>query len=194
MSSPSAIGTIGQEKRENQAFIYLDRHFLSKGLPVPRIFAVADDLSAYLQEDMGEVMLNDVVDNARKSGDFGPITAILEQCMRQLVRFQFDAGEDLKGMTLVREGGLEEQRVLVLERKVLVLVVRRAVNLIGPHLPGFEVVGIVAVLGFGVGIDINLTGIVQLRLVILFAKELVLNRAEMMQQQLHQELIFQVEM
>lgn len=95
MSSPSAIGTIGQEKRENQAFIYLDRHFLSKGLPVPRIFAVADDLSAYLQEDMGEVMLNDVVDNARKSGDFGPITAILEQCMRQLVRFQFDAGEDL---------------------------------------------------------------------------------------------------
>ena len=39
----SVIGAKGTSFEENGAFIYLSRHFTSKGLPVPQILAVSDD-------------------------------------------------------------------------------------------------------------------------------------------------------
>ena len=56
---PTVVGVIGCSKEENDAFIYLARHFRSKGLPVPEIFAVSEDSLAYLQEDLGDRSLFD---------------------------------------------------------------------------------------------------------------------------------------
>lgn len=59
--SGSVIGTIGDEVKENEAFIYLSRHFADKGLPVPEVLAVSDDRKAYLQVDLEGPMLYDLV-------------------------------------------------------------------------------------------------------------------------------------
>ena len=45
------IGVIGTSQEENHAFIYLARHFRSKNLPVPEVYAVSDDELCYLQHN-----------------------------------------------------------------------------------------------------------------------------------------------
>ena len=42
---------------ENRAFIYMARHFASKGLPVPEVLEVSDDEMAYIQTDLGDTLL-----------------------------------------------------------------------------------------------------------------------------------------
>lgn len=53
----SYIRTTGTNKAENEAFIYLCRHFEAKGLPVPHIIAVAEDGMSYTQSDLGDTLL-----------------------------------------------------------------------------------------------------------------------------------------
>ncbi|RRD02417.1 phosphotransferase [Prevotella sp. OH937_COT-195] len=64
----SIIGVVGTSRDENRAFIYLARHFGSRQLPVPRVFAVAEDEMCYLQEDLGSVSLFDVLKGGREAG------------------------------------------------------------------------------------------------------------------------------
>ena len=39
----SVIGVVGTSRDENHAFIYLDRHFMLRQLPVPHVLAVSED-------------------------------------------------------------------------------------------------------------------------------------------------------
>ena len=55
----TVVGINGCSFDENKSFIYLDKHFYSKGLPVPEIVAVSDDGMTYLQEDLGDIQLFD---------------------------------------------------------------------------------------------------------------------------------------
>lgn len=57
----TAIGAIGESVEENDAFIYLARHFERQGLPTPKVLAVSHDRKAYLQEDLGDLSLYDFV-------------------------------------------------------------------------------------------------------------------------------------
>lgn len=90
-----AIGVLGSDVKENRAFVSLDRHFASKGLPVPQVYGVSEDFSAYLQEDLGTVMLSDLVASARETGDFDSLLPLLRDCVRLLALFQFEGGDDL---------------------------------------------------------------------------------------------------
>ena len=56
-SNGSVIGTYGANIKENETFIYFSNHFTKKHLPVANILSVNDDISAYLQEDFGDVSL-----------------------------------------------------------------------------------------------------------------------------------------
>jgi len=53
-TSESVIGTYGANIKENEVFIYFSNHFRKKDLPVAKILAVNDTLTAYLQEDFGD--------------------------------------------------------------------------------------------------------------------------------------------
>ena len=51
-----------------------------KGLPVPRILAEATDQSAYLQDDLGDISLFQLIKQGRESGNFSDEeTNILKQ-------------------------------------------------------------------------------------------------------------------
>lgn len=64
----SYIGVQGTSTEENQAFIYLSRHFAQQQLPVPQVLAVSPDTMCYIQTDLGNRSLFDAIAGGRKSG------------------------------------------------------------------------------------------------------------------------------
>ena len=81
----SLIGVAGTDCKENEAFIYLSRHFYEKGLPVPRVLAVSDDGMCYLESDLGDVSLFAL------KGDEG----VLEKAVRMLARFHYEGSDGM---------------------------------------------------------------------------------------------------
>lgn len=81
----TVIGVIGCSVDENKAFIYLARHFKSKGLPVPGVIAVSDDGTEYLQDDLGDCLLFDCRDSVE----------LLKKTVALLPDFQYRGAEDL---------------------------------------------------------------------------------------------------
>ena len=64
------IGVSGTSIEENEAFIYMAKHFRGKGLPVPQVYASSDDHSFYIQEDLGDTLLFNAIEKGRKSSVF----------------------------------------------------------------------------------------------------------------------------
>lgn len=92
----SLIGVYGTSTEENRAFIYMAKHFSQKGLPVPRILAEAPDQSAYLQDDLGDTSLFQLIKQGRESGNFSDEeTNILKQTIRLLPQIQFEGSKEM---------------------------------------------------------------------------------------------------
>ena len=91
----SLIGVEGTSVEENKAFIAMANHFYAKGLPVPRFLAQSDDGKFYLQEDLGDTLLFDVIAEGRKTGVFHEQEKeILRKTMRKLAAFQVLGAQD----------------------------------------------------------------------------------------------------
>ena len=82
--SGTCIGVVGTDVLENKAFLTIARHFRSKGINVPEVYAVSDDMSAYLQEDLGDSVLFDLKDDA-----------LLNKAMSMLPKIQFEGAQGL---------------------------------------------------------------------------------------------------
>lgn len=90
MGYPSLIGAIGTSLEENNAFIYIDKHFHEKGLPVPKVLAVSEDGMAYIQEDLGDISLFASIEKGRKTRVFGEMEkSLLKKTIRLLPEIQF---------------------------------------------------------------------------------------------------------
>jgi len=90
----SLVGVIGEDKRENEAFLYMADHFRRKGLPVPEVHAVSDDKMAYVQEDLGDGILFNLIEKGRKTRVFGSVEKnMLKRTLEQLCRFQFEGAD-----------------------------------------------------------------------------------------------------
>ncbi len=61
----ACIGVVSENHVENESFLYLSEHFRSCGLNVPEIYAVSEDRTAYLQQDLGGVSLFSAVASGR---------------------------------------------------------------------------------------------------------------------------------
>lgn len=95
-STHSLIGVEGTSPDENRAFIHLSGHFRAKNLPVPTVLSYTADYLYYLQEDMGDLLLFDVLTNARKTGEYaGSDLVLLEKTMRSLAQLQVIGAENL---------------------------------------------------------------------------------------------------
>lgn len=90
----SIIGAIGNCKQENEAFIYMAKHFKSKGLPTPELFAVSDDKMSYLQQDLGDLSLFAAIEKGRLTRSFGnDEKELLTKVIRLLPDIQFKGAE-----------------------------------------------------------------------------------------------------
>ena len=92
----SCVGVIGTDARENEAFLTIAGHFRAKGINVPEIYAVSQDRMAYIQEDLGDVVLFDMLMQARKTGEgLEIIESMLSRTMAVLPKIQFEGAEGL---------------------------------------------------------------------------------------------------
>ncbi|MBQ0115577.1 MAG: phosphotransferase [Bacteroidales bacterium] len=90
MGEPSIIGVIGEVKEENEAFVYMSKHFSDKGLPVPKVFRCSDDMMAYIQEDLGDKILFNEIEKGRKTRVYGDEEKqMLVKTLKVLCQFQF---------------------------------------------------------------------------------------------------------
>lgn len=94
--SRTVVGVIGTDVKENLAFCYFARHFASKGICVPEVYAVSEDSSCYLQEDLGDLSLFDCLADARKSRRYSDAQVeLLKKTVASLPAIQFKGAEGL---------------------------------------------------------------------------------------------------
>lgn len=90
--SDAVIGVIGENAKENHAFLALARHMFDQGLSVPQILISSADEMRYLQQDLGKVSLYDLIESVRRTESeekYQLLHRLLHQIMRDLPRLQF---------------------------------------------------------------------------------------------------------
>ena len=80
----TVIRVVGTNRDENRAFIYMARHFHALGLPVPELYWVSEDEMSYTQEDLGDTLLFDHLDDI----------PLLECTIRALAHIQVEGAKD----------------------------------------------------------------------------------------------------
>src|SRR5271169_5218915 len=91
-----AIGILYDVREENVAFLEFSRHFRRHGLPVPEIYG--EDLSqgAYLEQDLGDTTLFELLSKNRAGEKIAPeVIETYRKAVAVLPRFQVEAGRDL---------------------------------------------------------------------------------------------------
>jgi aminoglycoside/choline kinase family phosphotransferase len=108
----SAIGILYDVREENAAFVGFSRHFKRHGLPVPEIYADDLDQGAYLEEDLGDTTLFDLVSANRAAGEISAegIDAY-RKALAVLPRFQIEAGRDLNYKLCYPRGSFDRQSI-----------------------------------------------------------------------------------
>lgn len=92
----TCIGIVNEQRAENAAFLGFSRTFRGAGLPVPGILAVSADGSHYLEEDLGDCTFADWIDRHRRTdAEDTAVVGMYGQVLRQLVRFQIDAADQV---------------------------------------------------------------------------------------------------
>lgn len=81
----TVIATCGPNIKENETFLYFSQHFNQQRLPVPRILAISDDKTIYLQEDLGNTSLLNVLE---RQGFSTASYALFKESLHQLARVQ----------------------------------------------------------------------------------------------------------
>lgn len=92
----TAVGCIGTNPAENMAFLTIAEHFEVAGLHAPKIFAVSEDKMCYLQEDLGDGQLFEILKPAIADGNYTQSQmAYLHDTMALLPAVQFKVGQGL---------------------------------------------------------------------------------------------------
>jgi len=108
----SAIGILYDVREENIAFLTFSRHFKHHGLPVPEIYADDLDHGAYLEEDLGDTTLFDIVSANRADGEVAkPAVEAYRKVLAILPRFQVDAGRDLNYKVCYPRSSFDRQSI-----------------------------------------------------------------------------------
>jgi aminoglycoside/choline kinase family phosphotransferase len=108
----SAVGVIGPVREENIAFLEFSKHFYSRGLPVPEIYAEDLGHGAYLEEDLGDTTLFEFL-SANRSGDAiaHDVVEAYRKVVAQLPRFQVVAGRDLNYKVCYPRSSFDRQSI-----------------------------------------------------------------------------------
>jgi len=86
------IATYSLNIRESETFIYFATHFYTKGMPVPKVLAISEDKTIYIQQDLGRVSLLDVLE---KEGKTEPVFSLFQKSLSALAKLQVMGGDGL---------------------------------------------------------------------------------------------------
>ena len=93
----SIIGIINPSKSENDTFVSFAHHLTRKALPIPHIYLYIPEEHLYLEEDLGDETLFDVLAAERiRTGESFPAYAeeLYKQSLEYLTRFQVECSKD----------------------------------------------------------------------------------------------------
>jgi len=93
----TAIGVENRDRDENAAFVGFSRHFRAAGLPVPEIYGEDPSAGVYLEEDLGEMTLFQLLQKERGNAPEIPANAasVYLQSVRLLARMQIESARGL---------------------------------------------------------------------------------------------------
>lgn len=97
LNDGTAIATYNEDIIENEAFFYLQQYFQNVSLPIPRLIHIFDDKKLYLQEDLGDTTLFQLLtEDRQKNNAISPeITQLYKQVIKDLIQFQLSAKNGL---------------------------------------------------------------------------------------------------
>src|SRR5271169_1152844 len=108
----SAIGILYNVREENVAFLEFSRHFRRHGLPVPEIYAEDLNQGAYLEEDLGDTTLFELLSKHRTGENIAPdVMEAYRKVIAVLPRFQIEAGRDLNYKVCYPRGSFDRQSI-----------------------------------------------------------------------------------
>jgi aminoglycoside/choline kinase family phosphotransferase len=108
----TAVGVLYDVREENVAFLEFSRHFRRHGLPVPEIYAEDLDHGAYLEEDLGDTSLFELLSKNRSGETIAPqAVEAYRQAVGVLPRFQVEAGRDLNYKVCYPRASFDRQSI-----------------------------------------------------------------------------------
>ncbi len=107
-----AIGILYGVREENVAFLDFSRHFRKHGLPVPEIYEADLEHGAYLEEDLGDLSLFELLSKNRNGEAIAPqVVDAYRTVIATLPRFQIEAGRDLNYKVCYPRGSFDRQSI-----------------------------------------------------------------------------------
>jgi aminoglycoside/choline kinase family phosphotransferase len=92
----TAIGVFSPDEKESKAFISFTRHFLKKGLNVPKLYAQQLKENIYLIKDLGDTSLFSLIEKEKASDSLSEkLLSYYKDSLSHLIRFQIDGGKGL---------------------------------------------------------------------------------------------------
>lgn len=111
----SAIGVVGPDHEENNAFLSFTRAFRGIDLPVPEVYGSDERAGVYLLQDLGDTTLFDVLEAAREeTGEAFPVAVepLYRRVLEWLPRFQFDGGRVVDYSVASPRSAFDRQSIL----------------------------------------------------------------------------------
>lgn len=106
------IGTYSPDIKETKAFVTFAKHFKDKGISVPEVYAVSEDQLYYLQEDLGDRSLHDLLMETKKEGVLAEAMDYYIQAIDQLIKLQKEGHEGADYSVCVPREVFDRQSIL----------------------------------------------------------------------------------
>ncbi|MBT5876024.1 MAG: phosphotransferase [Candidatus Latescibacteria bacterium] len=109
----TAIAAINHDRRENEAFVSLSRHFRGKGLPVPEILYQNLDLGMYIEQDLGnQTLYDEIAAGTRGNGFSDEAMDQYRMVLDWLPQFQITGAQDLDFSICYPRQSFDEQSIV----------------------------------------------------------------------------------
>ena len=107
----TAIATWNNDLKENRAFLGFSQHFKKQGISVPSIYAISEDGKIYLQEDLGQQSLYQLL--PARGENFGEdLQLIYAKVIRQLAHAQINGAKGLDFSLCYPRGTFDRQSMM----------------------------------------------------------------------------------
>ncbi len=106
------IGTYSPDPKETNAFLYFTDHFRALGIHVPEIIARSDDGLYYLQDDLGDNRLHELVTGRKSSSLSQELINFYRSALGQIVRMQVEGHAGIDYSVCVPRPAFDQRSIM----------------------------------------------------------------------------------